>query len=133
MLPSCTVNVVEQTSGSTVATTGCDTLIQDQHHSTVESRPDLKREEKSWTKRPTLRYIDLHILHASILVVAVVCAGAEIIAQKQNIPGLINIIVTDTCIDAPTHLHMHTKVCEPALPQPSHYTWKPLVHYTSDF
>lgn len=133
MLPSCTVNVVEQTSGSTVATTGCGTLIQDQLHSTVESRPGLKREEKSWTKRQTPPYIDSHVFYAPIFHVAVVCVGAEIIEQKQNIQGLINIIFAETCIDALTHLHLHTKVCKPALPQPSHYTWKPLVHYTSDF
>lgn len=51
-LPSCTVNVGEHVSGSTVATTGCANSYRISPYSIGGSRPGLKIEDKGWTNSP---------------------------------------------------------------------------------
>lgn len=97
-------------SGSTVATTGCGALIQDQHYSTVGSRPGLKREEGGCTKRPRpSTRIRAHVLY--VLGVGVVHARTEFNAQKHKFEDSVNKIVTETYADAITdtsHLCTYT-------------------------
>lgn len=116
-------------SGSTVATTGYGTLVQDQLLGTVGSRPGLKRGGEAGQRG---RYTHTHILY--ILGLVLCMQVPKLLQKKQKFQGSVNKINTDIYADAHiTLLHIHTKVSKPAFPHFSRHTWKPLVHYPVDY